>query len=207
MAWAGAHTWKVNELFSDATGTIQFIEFREGGGGAGEIGFPGHNITSTTRVFTVPGAALAAPTSFKSVLIATPACAALPGMPTPDYVLPAGLVPFITLAGDSISYVPFNTLTFGAGALPTDGVHSLNANLTTGCNSPTNYAGQSGSVNVSCPLKGDVDGSGARDGHDVAAFARVAAGTPIAGDNAMCAEYCTGTLAGNITAFVNDLLL
>ena len=35
---------------------------------------------------------------------------------------------------------------------------------------------------------------------------RVVTGTPIAGDNPACAEYCTGTIAGNVTAFVNDLL-
>ena len=36
----------------------------------------------------------------------------------------------------------------GAGQLPTDGVNSLSPDLTTGPNSPTNYAGETGSVDA-----------------------------------------------------------
>ena len=206
LAWAGAHTWRVNEIFSDSTGQIQFMEFKECCGGNFETGFANNNITSTAHSFNVPGGALVSPTGLKHILIATPAFAELPGVPTPDYVLPAGMVPFFALAGDSVAYFPYSTLTFGAGALPTDGVHSLNLNLTTGCNSPTNYAGATGHINLACPLKGDVDGNVVLDGLDIAGFVRVLTGTPLPSDNAACTEYCTGSVAGNVTAFVNDLL-
>jgi hypothetical protein len=147
-AGAGAHTWDVNEVFSNADGTIQFIELREPLGGAGEVNVNGHNVTSSARSYTIPAPALAPPSGFKHLLFATPAFAALPGAPTPDYVFPAGSVPFFSIVNDTISYTPFDAWTFGAGLLPTDGVNSLNRDLTTGPNSPTNYAGHTGSVNA-----------------------------------------------------------
>ena len=39
---AGAHTWDVWEVFSNADGTVQFVEIRETGGGAFETGIGGH---------------------------------------------------------------------------------------------------------------------------------------------------------------------
>jgi hypothetical protein len=207
-AWAvaGAHTWRVNEVFTNASGTIQFIELRESLGGAGEIGVNGHNITSVSRAYTIPAPALTPPVSFKTLLFATPAAAALPGMPTPNYIFPAGSVPFFSINGDSISYTPFDTFTFSGALLPKDGVHSLNRNLSVGCNSPRNFAGQTGSINVGCTVPGDVNGSGALDGADIAGFVRVILGAPAVGDNAACAEYCMGSVALNIAALVNDLL-
>ena len=204
--WAGAHTWRVHELFTNSDGTIQYVEIRESGGGAGENFIGGHPITSNANSFTIPNNAVGS-TSFKSVLFATSAFAALPGAPTPDYIFPAGSVPFFNKNGDTVSYVPYDpTFTFGAGVMPTDGLHALAVGLSTPCNTPTNYAGQTGTVNINCSLRGDVNGSGGRDGDDIAAFVRVKLGTPQVGDNAMCADYCTGTLTGDVQGFVNDLL-
>ncbi|MEK6675944.1 MAG: putative metal-binding motif-containing protein [Planctomycetota bacterium] len=162
QTWAGGHTWYVNEIFSNASGTIQFIEAKEFLGGAGETGTAGHTITSNTRSFTIPSN-VASPTSFKHLLFATPGFVGLPGAPTPDYVFPAGSVPFFATTGDTIRYTPNCTFVFGAGVLPTNGVNSLTVNthhahaFTIGPNSPTNYAGQTGSINVGCA---DVDGDG-----------------------------------------------
>jgi hypothetical protein len=38
--------------------------------------------------------------------------------------------------------------TYGPGALPTDGSRSLNRDLSTGINNPTNFAGQVGTINL-----------------------------------------------------------
>ncbi|HUN82183.1 MAG TPA: hypothetical protein VMV81_11820 [Phycisphaerae bacterium] len=209
FALAGAHTWRVNELFSDSTGTIQFIELRESGGGNGEVGVNGHSVTSNTRNYVIPGPSLPPVTGNRILLFATPAAAALPGMPTPDYVFPSNMVPFINPAGDTIQYFGFSSETFGAGQLPTDGVHSLTTYLGTrsvNCATPTNFNNVSGHINLGCTLLGDVDNNGSRNGNDISAFVRVVLGTPQLTDNATCAEYCTGTLSGNIAAFVNDLL-
>ena len=153
---AGSHTWDVNELFSNADGTVQFIELREAGGGAFETGVGGHMLTSNANSFLITSN-VASPTSFKHILFGTAAFAALPGAPTPNYIIPAN---FFSVNGDTITYVPWDSRTFGAGVLPTDGVLSLNNNLTTGVNSPTNYAGQTGSVNAAPAPPAVPDGSG-----------------------------------------------
>ena len=72
-ALAGSHTWDVNEVFSDATGNVQFIELVEANGTPGEVGVPGHTLSSDLKSFVIPGAALTPPTSNKFFLIATAA--------------------------------------------------------------------------------------------------------------------------------------
>lgn len=146
-ALAGGHTWDVNEVFSNADGTIQFIELKETGGGAGEVATAGHQVTSNTSSFTIPSN-VASPTSFRHILLGTAAFAALPGAPAPDYTIVAN---FFSINGDLIRYVPYDSLTFGAGVLPTDGLLSLGKAGVTAQNSPTNYANQTGSVNAAPP--------------------------------------------------------
>lgn len=142
-AWPGGHTWRVKEIFSNADGTIQYVEVWEANGTAGETGTAGHNVASNTNSFTIPSN-VAAPTTNRSLLLATQGFADL-GVVAPDYVLPSN---FFDVNGDSISYTPFHTVTFVAGQLPTDGQTALLANLTTAPNSPQNYAGQTGMVDL-----------------------------------------------------------
>ena len=51
VAGAGAHTWDVNELFSNADGTIQFVELLEANGTANELGLPNVMLMSSTQTF------------------------------------------------------------------------------------------------------------------------------------------------------------
>lgn len=207
LALAGSHTWVFNEIFSNASGTIQFIELRESMGGNGEIFVPGHHITTSTppaHDFNIPPPNLPSTTGFKTLLFATPACAALPGFPTPDYTLNAA--PFFSVVNDTIACTGWPNFVYGSGGLPTDGVHSRNAGGIITCNTPKNYAGVTATLNIGCTTPGDVDGSGILDGNDIAGFVRVSLGSPIGGDNAACAEYCTGSLSSNVDAFVTDLL-
>jgi hypothetical protein len=147
-ARAGSHTWDFTEAFSNADGTIQFLELRECCGGMFETGINGHTISSNTNNFVLPGPALTPPTSNKHYLIATADFAALPGAPTPDAIIPGGTLPFFfSTAGDSVTYAPWDTWNFGA--LPTDGINSLKRNGTVSANDPTNYAGTTGSVDAS----------------------------------------------------------
>lgn len=149
-AHAGSHTWDVNEVFSDATGEVQFVELVEANGTPNETGVPTHLLTSNSESFTIVGPALAPPTSNKFYLIATAAFAALPGAPTPDAIIPPEVLPFFfSTSGDTVTYVPWDAFTFGP--VPTDGTTSLNADLSTGLNSPTNYAGVTGSVDAALP--------------------------------------------------------
>ena len=147
VAPPGSHTWDFTEVFSNADGTIQFIELRECCGGPSETGLPGHILSSNAHSFAIPGVALTPPTSNKHYLLGTAAYAALPGAPAPDAIIPAGSLPFFfSPGGDTLSYVPWDTWTLPS--VPTDGVNSLLRNGTTGPNSPTNYAGVTGSVNA-----------------------------------------------------------
>jgi hypothetical protein len=212
-ALAGGHTWRIGEVFTDSTGTIQFVECQECCGGANESATAGHNVTglALSRSFTIT-ANSAAPTSFKTILLGTPAFAtlfaALPGSPTPNYIIPPGSVPFVrVIGGDTITYVPYHSLVIPNGALPTDGVKSYYMNGTTSCNTPKNYAGLGGTINAGCTLQGDVNNDSKVDGDDVGAFVRAKMSLSLVGESPACAEYCTGSLATDITAFVNDLLI
>ncbi len=184
-AMAGGHTWRVNELFSTADGTIQFIELKECCGMNAEIAVGGHDVSSNANSYFFPGnlaCCVAYPnccTAGKNVLLATAGFAALIGAPTPDNIIPAG---FFSVAGDTITYWVYSTQTFLAGALPTDGINSLNyPGATTAANSPTNYAGATASLNVPC-LLADMSYSGAVDVPDLltllAAWGMAAAGPP-----------------------------
>lgn len=155
LCWAGSHLWRVNEVFSSADGSIQFIELHECCGAPAENFIGGHNmfcdVTGGNYVFP---AHLVGNTANRYLLLATAGFAALPGAPTPDHIIPAN---FFEKNGDTIRYstsANYDFFTFTAGQLPIDGVNAIHlTNFTpdqfmTGVNSPTNYAGQTGSVNV-----------------------------------------------------------
>ena len=148
-AHAAFHLWEFRELFSNADGTVQFIElfnafdFEELAFGETFRATQGAN----THDFVFPSDT-PAPTANHHLLLATAAFASLPGAVTPDFIIPDGFlftpngkVENLVVLGDSLTYA----------VLPTDGILSLNADLTTGPNSPTNYAGQTGSIDVSPP--------------------------------------------------------
>lgn len=139
-AWAGTHTWDVNEVFSNADGSIQFVELHEANGTNGETGVGNQTLTTTGESFNMAAGAVAPPTGNKFYLIATPAFAALPGAPTPDVIIPAANIPFFNVAGDHVAYAIYDNWVFGA--VPTNGTDSLNRLTGVAPNTPTNYAGQ-----------------------------------------------------------------
>jgi hypothetical protein len=153
-AWSSApepeppcsHLWIVNELFSSPDGQVQFIELWECCGSSIETQLAGKNVFSLSHSFVFPSN-ITGNTAHRFLLLATATFAALPGAPTPDYILPAN---FFAVTGDTVRWFiyPNATVSFSSGQIPLDGVHSLNHDLTTGVNSPTNFAGQSGSVSL-----------------------------------------------------------
>ena len=148
-AVAGIHTWDVNEVFSNADGSIQYVELWESAGGAGEVNVGNGTISSTTETFSFGQGAVAAPTTNKFYLLATQGFADLPGAPTPDAIIPASKVPFFDTSGDTVAFGGFDSWTFGA--VSTNGTDALNRSGGTVVNSPTNYAGTTGSVDASPP--------------------------------------------------------
>lgn len=159
--WAGGHTWRINEVFSSADGTVQFIELIETCGGSGETSM---GSVDTNTSLPVDIANLAPGTSAsKRILLGTSNLQSFGG-PAPDYIIPAN---FFSLTGDTIQYIPYHNCSVASGTVPTNGTSSLNR--ATGCltstcplnvavNSPTNFAGDSSPI-VLC-TDNDLDGYG-----------------------------------------------
>lgn len=144
---AGIHTWDVREVFSNADGTVQFVELIDNGVSGGEINVGNGSITTSFGTISWANGQVAPPTNGRSYLIATPAFAALPGAPAPDVIVDPGEVPIFDLNGDTVSFGPYDSLTFGP--VPTNGTDSIDEVSGVGPNTPTNYAGVSGSVDAS----------------------------------------------------------
>jgi hypothetical protein len=141
-AAASFHLMSMNELYSNADGSVQFLEMTALA--PAQEFFAGHTLKvsqgGATHTFTVP-ANLPGDTSGRRVLFATQGFADL-GIVTPDYIVPNGFF----FAGSG-------TVTWAEGAdmwnysnLPSDGQLSLNRSGSTAANSPQNFAGATGSV-------------------------------------------------------------
>lgn len=138
------HIFHINEVYSNADGTVQFIEFT--GDADDQDEWAGHTLTATdgisTHTYTFPANLPGEATLHKSVLIATQGFAEL-GLITPDYIIPngflftgSGSVTFPGMFGGKITYA----------GLPLDGIKSLNRDGSTGTNSPANFSGETGTV-------------------------------------------------------------
>ena len=145
IANAGIHTWDVREVYSNADGSIQYIELFDAGAGGLEVGVGNGSLTSASQSHSWTNGAVAAPTNGKSYLIASASFAALPGAPTPDVIIPANKVPFFNRNGDTVGFAGVDSWAFGA--VPTNGTDSLNRITGVGANTPRNYAGVQGNVN------------------------------------------------------------
>ncbi len=166
-ASAEFHTYVIEQLYSNASGTVQFIVLHESQGMSAEYFWSGNQIRSThagqTKTFTFPnnlpigamncspyyGCGYAAPSSTANtrVLIATQGFADL-HIVTPDYVVPNGFLP---TDGGTLLYAGVDQWTFGA--LPTDGISSLSRTGAKIPNVATNFSAESGSVPaVAAPL-------------------------------------------------------
>jgi hypothetical protein len=143
-ARATFHLYQVNEIYSNADGTVQFIELFSGAGGQQFLA--GHSISSTqgatTHLFTFPSD-LPGDSAGKTFLIGTTGFAAL-GLVTPDYVVPNG---FLFTTNGRVDYAGVDSVSWTA--LPVDGVMSINRSGAVAINSPKNFAGATASVPVS----------------------------------------------------------
>jgi hypothetical protein len=130
--------------------------------GTAEWETAGKLLQSNTKNFIFPNNLPQQNTFHTWMLIATPAFAALPGAPTPDFIIPAG---FFNPAGDQLRYrVAVDILPLPAGAVPIDGLHSYMRDGSTEVNSPQNFAGVLGSIDLApCDDGEDNDGDGEID--------------------------------------------
>ena len=139
---AKAHLWRFDEIFSNADGSIQFIELVECCGSSEETNMDTVSMYSNANTYDFPND-LVGDTAFQWVLIATQSFADLPGAPTPDYIMPPQ---FFDPHGDTLVYRTLDTVVIPPGAMPTNGVDSIDRNLNVQTNNPQNFAGDSGSV-------------------------------------------------------------
>jgi len=155
--WATYHTFQIDEIFSNADGTIQYVVLHETEGMDGQNRLAGRALTATqgttrTQYFfqdDLPGSvcdsygcSMLSPTAHAHVLIATQGFAAL-GLVTPDYVIPNGFIP---LVNGTLDYAGADLLFYAA--LPTDGVTALKRTGALIPNVATNFAAKSASVNA-----------------------------------------------------------
>ena len=91
-------------------------------------------------------------TADKKFLVGSASYAALPGVPAPDYIVPDGI---IDPAGDTVVWWFYQTIDIPPGVMPSDGALSItvvnpapieNPTYSVSLNSPTNFAGETGSV-------------------------------------------------------------
>jgi serralysin len=151
--------WEVNEVFSNADGTIQFVEFFEAIGQDGQRSFDGKQLKTfvagaspndplTTHTFNsdLPSDL----TAYRFALVATQGFASLPGAVEPDFVMPDGFIDTSVVVEIELGNI--DEFVFRLGAIPVDGVNSLyRVGRPINPNSPTNFAGQTGSIDVPEP--------------------------------------------------------
>src|SRR5262249_28591823 len=153
-ASARFHLWQITEIYSNADGSVQFVELFNNADL--EDLLAGHNLTSTANTYMLPHNLSTTSTTNHFLLIATAAFQQQPGCTNvaPDFTTPDPFLPanFMSTAGpDTINFAAVNTFSYVAGELPTAGVHPLNepfnsTTRTTAVNSPTNFAGNTCSL-------------------------------------------------------------
>ncbi len=145
---AASHLWVIQELYSNADGTIQYVEMYNCCA-ANETGLSTRYVIShqTGHKYTFTQNLPPNSTTDKYILLATQGFADLPGAPTPDHLIIDG---FFAIGGDEVQWwqysFPDSSLTFAPGQLPTDGLHSLNQDGNgagvVGIGTPRNFAGK-----------------------------------------------------------------
>jgi hypothetical protein len=144
LAGASFHLFQINQIYSNADGTVQFVVLREGFGANGENFLMGHQLTVThlgaMKTYTFDHNLPSSSTANRSALIGTVGFNAL-GIVAPDYVVPNGFLP---TDGGTVDYAGVNQVTYTS--LPTDGINAITASGAVVQNVATNFAGQSGSV-------------------------------------------------------------
>jgi serralysin len=137
------HLWDIVEVYSNFDGSVQFVEMFDASNFENLVS--GKQLKSNANSFTIPANLTTTATANHRLLFATAGFSALAGGVTPDYTIPSN---FFSITGDTLNFANVNIRTFPS--IPTDGVTSLNfPSNTAAVNSPTNFAGAAGSIDLS----------------------------------------------------------
>ncbi len=138
-AGAAFHLFTINEVFSNASGTVQYVELTALAGG--QQFTSGHTLVSTdgvtTRTYNL-ATNLPGDTSGRKMLFGTAGVQAMFGV-APDYVIPDG---FLHIGAATINWGEFSDV-WNHPAIPTNGM-ALNRSGSQSTPSPQNFAGGSG---------------------------------------------------------------
>lgn len=149
LALATFHTYRIEQLYTNADGTVQFVVLNESSGSDGEHLWGGKTLRTTgpagAQQIVFPANLPSAATAGSRVLVATAGFAAL-GIVAPDYTIPANFLP---IGGGTINFAGVDQFAFAA--LPTDGVMALSRGGFPMQNLATNFAGATGSVTAGPP--------------------------------------------------------
>ena len=158
------HLFHINEVYSNASGTVQYVEFV--GDADGQNIFSGHALTATdgvtTETFPIVTNLPDSSTNGKSVLFATQGYADL-GLATPNYIIPDGFL-FLGDGTVEIRDMVGTGAEANAGRLIYDdylggGIMALNREGVLVSNSPLNYTGDNGTIPGN-PIVGDSAANG-----------------------------------------------
>jgi Ca2+-binding RTX toxin-like protein len=158
------HFFHINEVYSDNTGRVQYIEFV--GDANNQHLWEPHELLSTDgvndNIFNFPSNLPSSATNGKSVLVATQGYADL-GLATPDYIIPDE--GFLFQPDGSVIFVDMDQIDYTN--LPSDGITAINGAGTEVANSPKNFAGVNGTI-PGTPILGGafVDTLNGTDGKD-----------------------------------------
>src|SRR5436853_4620500 len=119
-AHAAFHLFRIDQIYSNSDGSVQYVVIREASGANGENFWSGLSLRTTNaagvaKTFQIPSNLPSSNTASRSVLIATPGFAAL-NLATPDFTIPARFMP---TDGGTLDYAT-GTDRINLPALPTD---------------------------------------------------------------------------------------
>jgi hypothetical protein len=158
IAHAAFHLFKIQQIYSNADGTVQFVvltSFVDG-----EDRWSGHYIASisldqkTEHSYPFANDLPDGSTAGKSVLVATQGFASL-GLIKPDFVVANN---FVVLGDGSVDFAGVDSISYSAGQIPTDGVKALFRDGSTKQNVAMNFAGATASVSVGGPSTANYQG-------------------------------------------------
>ncbi len=132
------HGWRIVEVFSNADGTLQFIEMFTSGSGESNMRadrvYALNKTTNVEQTYTFPQDLYTGATAGRSLLLATSGFEATYGI-KPDYIIPDG---FLTTTSGDVWY----NAALAWNSLPTDGVTSYQTGGATGTGTPKNFGGE-----------------------------------------------------------------
>lgn len=155
---ASFHEWRINEIYSNADGKVQFVELTCPK--SGENSLAGQRLYcrqgTRTNVFVFPSDIIGN-TLNKRLLLATTRFSSQPGAVAPNYTLPNN---FLFGTNGRVNFANVDALVYTN--LPADGRLSLvrvNNRFVLATNSPQNFAGHSGSIVPVRILRGILSGT------------------------------------------------